>query len=285
MAKTISAAFNEFYGKLLPTSGESNAAIRHRASIKSCLENEFPIDYFFRTGSFGNGTNIKAYSDVDYFAGIKSSNINCNSSTLLKKFRDVLKTRFSSTDIRISSPGVFIPFGSDASEATEVIPAKFIKTDNFEIADGNDGWMKSCPDAHNNYVSNINNKLNNKVKPLIRFLKAWKYYQDVPILSFYLELRVAKYSSEENYIEYSSDIFGIISILYNNNLADMQDPMGISGYISPCTTINKKNEALSKLTTAFSRAQKAIEAEKTGKIKDAFDWWSLFFGENFPTYG
>ena len=47
--------------------------------------------------------------------------------------------------------------------------------------------QQASPDAHNAYVASIDTKFGGKVKPLIRFIKAWKYFRDVPISSFYLE--------------------------------------------------------------------------------------------------
>ena len=63
----------------------------------------------------------------------------------------------------------------------------------------------------------------------------------------------------------------------------MQDPKGISGYIHPCTAAVKPS-ALSKVETALTRAEKAMEAEKTGNISDAFYWWNMVFSGNFPSY-
>lgn len=215
MAKTVEEGFRDFLGWLTPTGGDSQAAKSHRASIEACLKSNFEITRFFRTGSFGNGTSICGYSDVDYFASIPTKNLNQNSGTTLREVRDALDTRFPNTDVHVSTPAVVVPFGTDASESTEVVPADFIKKDEndnlvYEIANGSGDWMKSSPDAHNAYVTEIDKKLGRKVKPLIRFLKAWKYYCNVPILSFYLELRVAKYASQEASIVYSIDIKNIL---------------------------------------------------------------------------
>ena len=110
--------------------------------------------------------------------------------------------------------------------------------------------------AHNAYVREVDEDLAGKVKPLIRFIKAWKYYQNVPISSFYLELRVAKYAEGKSSIVYDIDVKGAFSHLDSIDLARMQDPMGISGYISPCSTQAQLDDAKSKLATALIRAQK-----------------------------
>jgi len=73
-------------------------------------------------------------------------------------------------------------------------------------------------------------------------------------------------------------------MLSDNQLAAIQDPMGISGCIYPCSTNVKKDDALSKLETAIGRAQKARNAEKSENISDAFYWWDLVFDGHFPSF-
>ena len=287
--RTVNQGFIDFHSKLTPTPGESDAAKRHRASIKDCLENKFGMTSFFRTGSFGNGTSISGYSDVDYFAVIPNKNLKANSTTTLQEVRDVLATRFPTTSVRVSCPAVVVPFGTDAKESTEVTPADYIKQNAdgyniYDIPDCSDGWMRSSPGAHNAYVREVNEDLSNKVKPLIRFIKAWKYYRNVPISSFYLELRVTKYAENQSWITYSKNVKGVLSYLDSIDLANMQDPKGISGYIKPCSTDAQLEDAKSKLSTALTRAQNACDAEDESETKTAFDWWNLLYNYNFPSY-
>ena len=144
--------------------------------------------------------------------------------------------------------------------------------------------MKASPDAHNAYVRAVDDKLGGKVKPLIRFLKAWKFFRAVPISSFYLELRVAKYASDEKAIVYDIDVRNVLKMLWDGQLASMQDPMGVSGYIPACKSDAARVDALSKLGTAYARADKARTAVTNEKISEAFDWWRLLYNNEFPTY-
>ena len=288
MAKTIEEGFRIFHSRLTPTDTETQAAKNHRASIKDCLEGNYGMTNFFRTGSFGNGTSIKGYSDVDYFAVIPTETHKQDSSVNLSNIRITLSNRFPNTGVRVSSPAIVLPFGTEAKETTEVVPADYKRKTKgynvYEIADGKGGWMDSSPSAHNAYVREVDSNLSNKVKPLVRFLKALKYYKNIPISSFYLELRVSKYAKGEYSIVYSIDIINLLKYFVDNNLPAIQDPQGISGYIYPCNTDVKKEDAISKLTTALSRAEKAGEEENNENIKDAFYWWNLLFDNKFPSY-
>ncbi len=288
MPRTIDEGFRDFLAKLTPLSGETAAATRHRRSIEQCIRTHFGLNRFWRTGSFGNGTSISGYSDVDYMASIPTKKLKQNSTTSLTELRNALAARFPNTGVRSACPAVVVPFGTYRKETTEVTPADWVAKSGdypvYEIPDCDAGWMKSSPDAHNSYVREIDKSLSNKVRPLVRFIKAWKYFRDVPISSFYLELRVAKYASGESLILYATDVEFLFRELKRVGLAKIQDPMGVSGYVSPCRTSAQLNDAKSKLATAATRAKKAKEAEENGNIRDAFYWWNLLFDGKCPSY-
>lgn len=288
MPRTIDEGFRDFHASLTPSAYESSAAKSHRESIKTRLETDFGMKRFWRIGSFGNGTSITGYSDVDYMASIPTEKLSSNSSTSLSKVRESLAARFPNTGVRVSCPAVVVPFGTEAKETTEVTVADYLRSENgfsvYDIPDCSGGWMEASPDAHNAYVRQVNDGLSYKVKPLIRFIKAWKYFNSVPISSFYLEMRVAKYASAEKSILYSIDVKCVFALLDSLRLASVQDPMGISGYIKACKSDADKELALSKVSTALTRAEKAREAEEAGRISEAFDWWDKVFAYRFPNY-
>lgn len=288
MPRDIKKGFDDFHNKVKTSAVETAAAKSHRASIESCLKNNFGLKRFTRIGSFGNGTNINGHSDVDYLASIPTSELTQTSTASLSKVRNALNNRFSGTNVRVSTPAVVCPFGTYKSEDTEVVVADYIRETNgfkvYEIADSNGGWMEVSPDAHNNYVARVNKKHGGKVKPLIRFIKAWKYYRDVPISSFYLEMRAAKYADGESSIIYDIDVNQILAMLDANKLATMKDPSGFGGNIYPCKTEALKQDALSKLKRAATRAGKARLAEENGDTKAAFECWSMLYNDKFPTY-
>jgi hypothetical protein len=287
MARTVNDAFDVFVGWLTPTGGETQAAASHRASIESCLRSNFGITGFFRSGSFGHGTSVSGHSDVDYFAVIPNANLKENSNATLQEMRSALQARFPRTAVTVRSPAVVVPFGSGAGERHEITPAEYIKEQNrhsvYDIPDRYGGWMKSSPGGHNAWVNEQNDRLGKKVKPLIRLVKAWNYRRSVGIRSFYLELRTTEYAKGETSIIYRHDVLAVFRQLRNKELAAMQDPLGISGYVHPCTDAVKA-DALSKLDTAIARATKAMEAESGGRVREAFEWWDLVFAGAFPAY-
>ncbi len=288
MPRTLEVGFQDFLSKLTPSSYESEAAASHRNSIETRLRTDFgSVRRFTRIGSFGNGTSISGHSDVDYLACLPTNQLSDSSTYTLQNVRNSLTYRFPNSDVRVSCPAIVCPFGTLRSETTEIVPCGYLEEINgykvYQIANCSGGWMKASPDAHNAYVKRSDERLYKKVKPLIRFLKAWKYFRAVPISSFYLELRVAKYAFGESAIIFDIDIRKMMRQLFESKLADMQDPMGVSGYISACKTQPKKDDALSKLETALMRAEKACNVRETD-ISEAFGYWRLFFNDEFPTY-
>ena len=291
MAKTIEEGFEALITRLVPLSSEHDTASSHKSSVKACFENNFGCYEFFETGSFGNGTGVRHYSDTDYFALCPKDKLSANSATALREAKEELQATFWNTDgIEVRTPAVRIPFGTRASERLEVTPSRFngmIQTPvgskpYYDIPDFGGSWMQSSPKAHNAFVKRENDRLNGKVKPLVQLIKAWKFYNIVPISSFYLELRVANYAETEKSIIYNLDVRHIMKKLYDNDLASIQDPMGVSGYVKACSSDSKLEDALSKLSTGYSRADKAYE-QRDNDTDKAFEWWDKFYDGKFPS--
>lgn len=288
MPRTVDTGFSDFLEKLRASATETAATASHRRSIEACLRGNFGLTRFTRIGSFGNGTNVSGYSDADYLACMPISQFAISSKYHLSKVRDVVAARFPATNVAVRCPTVSCPFGTYRSEDTEIVMARYVKEEYgdkiYEIADCSDGWMRICPDAHNSYVKRVDEKLSGMVKPLVRLIKAWKFFQNVPISSFYLEMYVAKYASQETAIVYPIDLKNILRQLRDSSLAAIQDPTGFSGYINSCKTASHKIDALSKLGTATIRAEKASTAAASGAFEDAFVWLRLLYNDKFPSY-
>lgn len=290
MAKTLEQGFEAFLTRLAPLASEHDTAKSHKDSVKSCLEKNYGCHTFFETGSFGNRTGIRHFSDTDYFAVLAVDKVYTDSAYTLRKVKESLQYTFHKTDgIAVNTPAVQIPFGTYASETLEVTPCTFNglvdtplgRKASYDIPDYEGGWMKSSPHAHNAYVNHHDQRLGYKLKPLIRLIKAWKFHNSVPISSFYLELRTTKYAEKETAIIYDIDIRNVMKILYERDLPSIQDPMGISGYVHACSSAAKRTEALSKVKTGYTRADKAYE-KRTSDVDNAFYWWNLFYNDKFP---
>ncbi len=288
MARTVSQAFEDFLSGLTPTATERSAAASHRASVKAALEDNLSVANFFETGSFSHGTGIRFYSDVDAVVRLKDSKPE-SSYTALEWVKDALSKRFPSTEVTIRRPAVAVRFAGGA-ETWEVIPAFLTGRGGpgqlvYDIPGPSvgSGWIDSAPYEHLAYVNECNEKPHKgDAKGLARLLKAWKYYLNVPISSFYLEMRAAQHVAKQSLYIHVFDLCLILESLEGHELAAMNDPKGACGRIHPCSSEAKHSEALSKLKTAAGRARKALDAYRDDDEDMAFLYLGLLFGGLFP---
>lgn len=253
MTTTVEEGFEAFLKRLTPSKTEHKKVTKHKKTVHRCLKNKFDCSRFFDIGSYGNGTGVRHHSDTDYFAILPSDMLHHKSSVALRQTKEALQATFKNTIIEVKTPVIKIHFGQFASEKMEIVPCYFyglVKTklgnfQNFRIPDGAGNWLYSSPQAHNIYVEKQNLRFGGELKSLIRLIKAWKYYNDVPIESFYLELNATKYAEKEKSIFYDIDLMYFLSFLYEKKLADIKDPMGVSGLIPASKTPIKKEEAFS----------------------------------------
>lgn len=286
MALTVAQGFETFLTRLVPLETQREAASKHRASVESSLKNTLDVQLFRETGSFNHGTGIRGHSDVDLLVSLKDKP--GTSQTALDRVKSALSASFPHTTVRISRPAVVVEFNS-GQETWEIIPG-YRKTGKDEPAlydipgVGSVDWMESAPLEHIAYVNEVNKQsaISGGAKKLARLAKAWKYYNNVPMSSFYLEMRAAQYLAGEKFFEPGEDICRLLESLVKNNLGPMNDPKSVTSRFYACSTTAKGADALSKAQTGATRARKAVDATKASKSDDAFHYCDLLFGGKFP---
>src|SRR4051794_12273730 len=116
MPTTLPAAFDQMLSQFTPSKFEVTSAGSHRDAVEGKLSNAFGVTNFFGTGSRENGTSVRYYSDLDYFASIPSQNQRDNSAYMLRLVKEQLQARFSRTKIYIDTPAVVCAFGEDGKD-------------------------------------------------------------------------------------------------------------------------------------------------------------------------
>jgi hypothetical protein len=293
MPLTVEDAFDQFLPTLTTSQRETQSAASHRASIEARLKADFLLTTMFRTGSFGGGTNVRGYSDVDYFAVIPANKLKQNSSSTLTALAEEMRSRFPLTpNIRVNGPGVQIPFGDEGAERVEIIPVDETGTTklgfrSFEMPDELGGWKFSAPESHKAYVDSIDTRLGGKLKPLIRLVKAWKFYRNAAIRSFYLEMRVAALMDSETTILYEIDLKNVLNALWNDQLSDIRDPRfpDDNFVLSACSSASSRTDALSKIGNAATWSDQAMSEKHANRPSAAIARWNLVFADRFPKYG
>jgi hypothetical protein len=287
MPRSVAQAFDEFLRRLTPLESEREARAKHRDGIEASLRGSMDVSRFQEIGSFANDTGIRKHCDVDLLVSIKGAKPG-SPDTALGWVKNALTASFPNTRVYVSRPAVVVEF-PNGDGTWNLIPAFAAgrRDDNFplyEIPAVETGWIDSAPDAHVSYFNEVNgtSKISGAAKNLARLAKAWKYYNEMQVSSFYLEMRAAEYiSGEETHIP-MWDICGLLQRLDQLRLAPMQDPKTVTGQFYACPTDAKREEVVAKLRRSANRGRKALEAFRDEDTPEAFYYLDLLFGGNFP---
>lgn len=271
---------------LIPTTYDITTVASRKGTLRSALESGgVDIVSDFEAGSFSHGTAIKGHADVDWMVRVaQAQKPGLPSSTLTRFKNGISRSSASIVSVAVSSPTVQVKFQSEPH--FEVVPAFYwdqVKQQNvYEIPGRRDEWVHSAPAAHNALVNQQNDRLNKKLKPLIRLAKAWKYHVDAPVSSFYLEMRTTAYAQGESVIIYKIDLPHVFRSIINASVADMNDPSQIAGRIPACSSDEKRRQTKSLLETAVSELEAAEACRSAGKPGDYWRHMVSVFGYDFP---
>jgi hypothetical protein len=288
VTRTVAEAFDIFLARLTPTKAQRESGASHRATVNAALEAKLTVRNFFETGSFSHGTGVRGHSDIDALVSLGETKPE-SSYTALNWVKGVLSDRFPLTTVKIRRPAVVVEFGG-GYETWEVIPG-FLTTRGgpgqlvYDIPGPSTGaaYIDSAPNEHLTYVNECNKQPDKgDAKELARLIKAWKYFRNVPISSFYLEMRCAQHVATQTRYVHIYDVCQVLEKLESHELAPMNDPSGATGRIHACSSDATREDALSKLSTAAARARKALDAYKDEKSGTAFDYLDLLFAGEFP---
>jgi len=283
MPRSVHEGFTTYLQWKTPNTTQRQVATLHRSSVRRSIENARDVYRFIETGSFGHGTGVAGHSDVDVLVSLKGDRPT-SSDTALNWIRAALTTSFPRTYIRTSRPAVVVAFAG-GYETFEVIPG-FIQSTapdhSYSIPAPGGGWMDTTPEAHLDYVDAANRDPQG-AKDLARLVKAWKYHQQVPISSFYLEMRAAQHMTTQTNFIPVWDLCLLLEKLDGWGLRSMQDPTGNTGSIQATSSTGAAIESHSKLATAATRARKALDAYTAGNPDESFRYLDLLFGGTFPS--
>jgi hypothetical protein len=281
--RTVTHPLDQFATTLVTPAPDRTVVAERRERVVKLLA---PVGVWqmFESGSFSHGTAVPVHSDVDYMARTDLDKKPSDPATALRRVKDALVDSYEFRSIKISSPSVKVEFWTPPH--FEVAPAfwetKSGNDDVFHIAGPNSEWVLSAPSAHNRYVTEQNDRLGKKVKPLVRLLKAWKYYTGAPVSSTYLELRTAQYLAGESSVIYKYDLPTMFRKIIAAELAPMNDPLGIVKRIRACSSEANRSTTLAAMRCARTSLEAAASAEADGSAGTYWLRMSELFGNAFP---
>ena len=155
------------------------------------------------------------------------------------------------------------------------------------IPDGNGTWLRTSPQAHNAFIDAADARSRGKLKYAAQLLKFWRHCRtpSIPALSFHFDMLLAAEGIAEGVKSYQVILLEFFDLLRRRTCRALQDPMGISGYISAAKTDHQQADLFGAATNAYVRACKAVSEEAAGRFDEAAYYWNIIFNDCFPRRG
>ena len=215
----LSGKFEKFRKKIEPTDNQKRQIISTHTHLRESYLINLPyVSKTFLTGSYKRNTMIRPLNDVDVFIVIDESEYDITPNSVLNKLKRDLSGLYPNTDITRDRPCITLDFNHCRFELTPAIPKEsfFFLGDDYFFIPGNGGnhWVKvEDPKDLESDLSNANRRLDGRLTPLIKMMKAWARFNNIiDIKSFELEKKAINSLYEiENYrdgVEKLLKIFG-----------------------------------------------------------------------------
>lgn len=287
---TVGERFNKFLSNIQLTSKQiEDAKTKYNGVCEKLHAHYYVSSYDGSTkllvGSYGKNTAIAPPTDIDVlfimpykeFHRYDSSSGN-GQSQLLQDIKNILLEKYSNTYMRGDGQVVVVNFDS---YNVEVIPGFLLKNGNYCIPDTHSGgsWKETSPKSEMENLTISNKSSNGNTIKLIKMIKAWKYYRNVPIKSLVVELRAVNFLKNWDYYDKSSTYYDwMIRDFLRELLKYVNGSCEIPGIDEK---ISYEDEWESKARSALNRAEKACEFESKEDYISATQEWKKIFGDRF----
>ena len=261
--------------------GDSAATIASRRDeITKALNKDFRAEegstgHRLMVGSYGRHTAIRGVSDLDMLfilpAGLRS---NYSSDTgqrrLLTRAKDVLKARYTTTDVRVDQCVVRVQFTSNKFKF-EVQPVFENDDGSFDYPDTvAEGWKVTKPREEIRATRECNDRTSTNMRHLARMARAWKNANGVNMGGLLIDTLVHRFfSTTDDYDTAETDSYDLMVRDFFEFLADEPDK---SYYLALGSSqrVKVKKRFQPKAKKAYNRCLEAIG--DAGKASAAKTW-------------
>jgi len=241
-------------------------------------------------GSWGKKTRVRPPRDIDVLFELPYSvyqryeqKTGNKQSQLLQEVKDVLAKTYNTTKMRGDGQVVMVQF---SSYAVEVVPAFALSNGHYYICNTHDGgkYKEIAPDAEIKAISDSDSTYKGNTRDLIRMMKRWQDYCNVPLKSFWIDLLTTDFMLGWQY-------HGSSAVYYDWMVRDFFEYLigkSNSYVFVPGTyeTVLLGSDWKSRAESARDRAIKACqyEADTNSKTKEVDAWWEWknIFGDDVP---
>lgn len=187
------------------------------------LTKELDLARILPTGSWTHGTAIAGCSDWDYFLVAKTSRPDSPDAVLSRISTSLRFNVEGLVEWQVDRPAVRVIDPFDDSKL-DLVPAFKASRHDYHIADLElNTWMGSNPNAHLSFLDRASRQYVDLI-PLIRLMKYWKYANEIPISSLYLEMKASSFVLDAPSPTYLEGLMGLLSSICRDGLRPIQDP-------------------------------------------------------------
>ncbi len=296
---SVSDQFRTLLDRLQPTPLEQSQYERHTKTVRTRLKAVFDNSIVEQIGSHSRGSAVRSVSDLDLLFRLpvgyaRRAGRLVHSDTILKNVRDELMDRYTKTSVRRDGQAVVIGF-ADGNFSVDLVPAVFEGMIHVEvlrkqrpvylIPDGNRGWLRTSPSAHNDFIAVTDTTSGGKLTYVAQLLKFWRNCRTppLPFSSFHIDLVLADSNICAGVKSYSTCVAAALGLLAGRSCRALQDPLGISGLVGTAGTEAKLEKVSAAIAHAASHARSALGAEAHSDMAEAYRQWNIVFNGRFPS--
>lgn len=285
--------FKTFCSNLsIPNHVRSSISQRYRRITRRLNLDFWDIDsetqHSMYVGSYGRGTAIKGFSDLDmifwlpkeYFYRYSGYSYNGQSAMLQDVRRSLLQT-YPSTEIGGDGQVVVVSFTDGIT--FEVVPAFLNEDGSFTYPDSNDGgrWRKTNPKPEIEAIASMDAICNGNLKRLCKMVRAWKRTWNVPMGGLLIDTLAYRFLQDWKYKEESFLYYDWMSRDFFKFLSEEPDrtywlAVGSGQYIWG------KGNFQNKAKKCYNLSLKAIEYYSNEQNWSARRVWREIYGNAFP---
>jgi hypothetical protein len=287
----VTKRFTQFHDNILLTENQHEDGTTKHHGVRKCLNSHYygsssESANSLLVGSWGKHTRVRPPRDVDVLFKLPSTvharfeeYSGNKQSALLQEVKGVLQSTYPSTDMRGDGQVVVVRFNSIN---VEVVPAFELTSGQYWICNTNDGgsYKTADPVAEADQISSIHTDNSNNLRPLIRMLKTWQSYCNVPLKSFHVELLTAEFLKQSEWRQNSVFYYDWLLRDFFKFLQGKEHAY----LFAPGTyeMMNIGNDWKSRCDSAYDRAVKACDYERDDLVNLAGVEWKKIFGDPVP---
>jgi hypothetical protein len=283
--------FRQFLDNLALTDSQRQDGETKQAGIRNCL-NRYYYGYAADSanglliGSWGKGTQIRPPRDVDLIFLLPAEvywrldkRFGNKQSQLLQEVKAALALTYPQTTMRQDGQVVIVPFNS---MAIEVVPGFRCEDGSIIVCDTNNGgrYITSTSEAEERDVSLSDSAWVGNTRALVRMMKQWQDFRNVPLKSFKIERLVVEFMAKwphhlRDHFWYDWMVRDFLGYLLSR---------GNGWLVMPGTGewVHHGNEWVSRAQTAYEHALKACDYERDNYGALAGREWQDIFGHAIP---